>query len=521
MPAHPDSAHPDSAHPDSAHPGTAANPRTPSAGGDSVVRDVVLIGGGIMSATLGAMLAKLQPDWSVTLFERLDDVAQESSDPWNNAGTGHSGFAELNYMPDPQVSAKSEEIARQFQLSRQFWASLVASGDLPEPSAVINPTPHMDLVFGERDVTYLRKRYETLRTLPLFSAMEYSEDPAQIAEWAPLTMEGRSGSEKIAATRYAEATDVNFGALTRALIETTRRAGATVELNHEVDALTRHEDGTWRISGTDRKTGRHFSVSSRFVFVGAGGYALKLLQKAHIPEVKGYGVFPIGAEFLRCDNPDIVERHNAKIYGQAANGAPPMSVPHLDKRVIDGNDSLLFGPYATFSTKLLKHGKLTDLFTTVKPGNALVLAAAGLQNLSLVKYLVSQLLASRAKKFSEITKFYPLANPDDWYPIQAGQRAQVIKPHPKKIGVLTFGTELVTGAGGTIAGLLGASPGASTAVPIILNLLQTCFAEQWDASWSAIANELVPGLGARAGAQDAQREVDESLRQTAAALRLS
>jgi malate dehydrogenase (quinone) len=496
-----------------------AHPERTTSRGDSAILDVVLIGGGIMSATLGAMLAKLQPDWSVKLYERLGDVAQESSEPWNNAGTGHSGFAELNYMPDPANSAKSEEIARQFHLSRQFWASLATSGDLPDPSAVISPTPHMDLVFGERDVTYLRKRYETLRSLPLFSAMEYSKDRAQIAEWAPLTMEGRFGSEPVAATRYAEATDVDFGALTRALIETTRRAGAMVELNHEVDSLTRSEDGTWSVSGTDRETGKRFTARSRFVFVGAGGYALKLLQKARIPEVRGFGVFPIGAEFLRCDNPAIVERHNAKIYGQAANGAPPMSVPHLDKRVIDGKESLLFGPYATFSTKLLKHGKLIDLFTTVKPGNALVLAAAGLHNLSLVKYLVTQLVASRSAKFSEITTFYPGANPADWYPIQAGQRAQVIKPHPRKIGELTFGTELVTGAGGTIAGLLGASPGASTAVPIMLNLLQVCFTERWDASWSAIANELVPGFGAGSGGD--QQEVDDNLRQTGALLRLS
>ena len=491
--------------------------------------DVVLIGGGIMSATLAALFAKLQPDWSLRIYERLDGVARESSDPWNNAGTGHSGFCELNYMPDPAVPKKTEEIAQQFHLSRQFWASLAASGDLPEPSEVINPTPHMDLVFGARDVSYLKKRWQTLRDLPLFSAMEYSDDPAQIAEWAPLTMAGRTSTEPVAATRYVEATDVNFGALTRSLLEMSQKAGAVVELNHNVDALTKQHDGTWLVSG-QRGSGRHtngrsgdegrrFTVRARFVFVGAGGYALKLLQKAQLPEVRGYGVFPIGAEFLRCDNPEIVAQHTAKIYGQAANGAPPMSVPHLDKRVIDGKASLLFGPYATFSTKLLKHGKLTDLFTTVKPDNALVLVAAGLRNLSLVKYLVSQLLASRAKKFSEITAFYPEANPADWYPIQAGQRAQLIKPHPTKIGELTFGTELVTGGGGTIAGLLGASPGASTAVPIMLNLLKTCFADQWDASWSTIAETLVPGLNP--SADDGQAEVDENLKRTGELLQLS
>lgn len=478
------------------------------------ILDVVLIGGGIMSATLGALLAKLQPDWSVALYERQGSLAQESSGPWNNAGTGHSGFAELNYMPDPLVSAKAEQIARQFHSSRQLWASFVESGDLPAPSSIINPTPHMDLVFGASDVRYLRQRFETLKALPLFSAMEFSDDPATIAEWAPLTMEGRDSTEPVAATRYEEATDVDFGALTRALVGVTERAGAVLNLNHEVDRLTRGDDGLWHIGGKDRVTGRRFTVSTRFVFVGAGGYALRLLQKAKVDAVRGYGVFPIGAEFLRCDNPEIVARHAAKVYSQAATGAPPMSVPHLDKRVIDGKASLLFGPYATFSTKLLKHGKLSDLFTTITPANLPVLVAAGVQNLPLVGYLVGQLLAGRKRKFAELQRFYPLAEPADWYPIQAGQRAQVIKPHPKRVGELTFGTELVTGAQGTIAGLLGASPGASTAVPIMLDLLQKCFPDRWHGGWASAARQLVAGIG------DDQAAVDDNLARTGELLEL-
>ncbi|MFI1913731.1 malate dehydrogenase (quinone) [Nocardia sp. NPDC020380] len=457
------------------------------------VLDVVLIGGGIMSATLGALIATLQPDWSITLLERLDRLGAESSDPWNNAGTGHSGFCELNYMPDPDDPGKAAEIARMFQLSRQFWAGLAAGGEFPRPAGgFVNPTPHMDVVFGARDVAYLRRRFTTLQALPMFSAMQYSEDPETIAQWAPLLMEGRDRTESMAATRIEGGTDVDFGALTGELVRTMTSGGARVALRHEVTGLRRDPDGLWTITGRDRNERRRFTFRARFVFVGAGGYALKLLQQAHIPEVRGYAVFPFGAQFLRTDNPAIVARHEAKVYSQAALGAPPMSVPHLDKRIVDGEQSLLFGPYATFSTRLLKRGRLTDLFTTLRPGNILPLLAVGVQNLSLVRYLIGQLLSTRRRKFAELQRFYPTADPADWYPIQAGQRAQLVKPDPGRIGVLTFGTELVTGAEGTIAGLLGASPGASTAPATMADLLDRCFPEHLS-HWDPRLRRLMPG----------------------------
>ncbi|MFJ4654664.1 malate dehydrogenase (quinone) [Nocardia sp. NPDC088792] len=468
-------------------------------GTQTEVLDVVLIGGGIMSATLGALIATLQPDWSITLLERLDRIAGESSDPWNNAGTGHSGFCELNYMPDPGDPAKAAEIAGMFQLSRQFWAGLAARSEFPRPDGgFVNPTPHMDVVFGERDVAYLRRRYATLQALPMFSAMQYSEDPQTIAQWAPLLVAGRDRSEPMAATRIESGTDVDFGALTGELVQTMTDSGARVALRHEVTGLRRDSDGLWTITGRDRsggrsrKTQRRFTLRARFVFVGAGGYALKLLQKAQIPEVRGYAVFPFGAQFLRTDNPDIVARHEAKVYSQAALGAPPMSVPHLDKRIVNGEPSLLFGPYATFSTRLLKHGRLTDLFTTLRPGNILPLLAAGVQNLSLVRYLIGQLLSTRRRKFAQLQRFYPEADPADWYPVQAGQRAQLVKPDPDHLGVLTFGTELVTGADGTIAGLLGASPGASTAPAIMADLLDRCFPQHLS-HWDPALRQLMPG----------------------------
>lgn len=481
------------------------------------VLDVVLIGGGIMSATLGALLVKLQPGWSIAILERLNELAGESSNAENNAGTGHSGLCELNYMPDPADSTKAEDIARQFHQSRQFWASLVCDGDLPDPSRFINPTPHMDIVFGDRNIAYLKHRYATLKHVPFFSAMQFTEDPEVIRQWAPLLMDGRAGAEPMAATRYEAGTDIDFGALTHALVSVMRSRGAQMYLRHEATSLARSSDGIWTVEGRNLAARKNFRIRSRFVFVGAGGYALKLLQKSKIPQVRGYAVFPIGAQFFRTDNPRVVGRHDAKVYSQAAQGAPPMSVPHLDKRIVDGRASLMFGPYATFSTRLLKSGSLRDLFTTVKPHNITVLLAVGLQNHRLVRYLIGQLLTTRKRKFKQLQHFYPSADPSDWHLTQAGQRAQLVKPHTRKIGVLTFGTELVTGAEGTISGLLGASPGASVAPAVMFELLATCFPDEYK-HWQETLRILIPDIG-EASRID-QFTVDSNLEHTAKALRL-
>ncbi|NMD58089.1 MULTISPECIES: malate:quinone oxidoreductase [Tsukamurella] len=431
--------------------------------------DVVLIGGGIMSATLGAMLAQERPDWRILLLERADEPATESSGPWNNAGTGHTGFCELNYMPDPADAALPLSMVEQFGRTRAWWDGLVAAGDLD--GGFLHTVPHLDVVFGERDMTYLRQRFETLRPHPAFAAMEYTENPETIRQWAPLVMEGRGPESmwgRMAATRHPGGTDVDFGALTRGLLSIVTRAGGEVRYGHEVTRLRRTLAG-WTVRG--RGPQGRFELRARRVFVGAGGNALRLLQSARLPEVRGYAVLPVGAAFLRCSDPEVARRHDGKVYGQAAIGAPPMSVPHLDRRYVDGADHLLFGPYATFSTKLLKRGRLTDFFRTLRPGNLHVITAAGLQNLSLVRYLVGQLAASRRARFAQLQRFYPDADPAQWELVSAGQRAQLVTPDRRRIGVLQQGTELVTGADGTIAGLLGASPGASTAVPIMQDLL--------------------------------------------------
>jgi malate dehydrogenase (quinone) len=484
--------------------------------------DVLLIGGGIMSATLGTLLQELQPDLKIAMFERLSDVALESSNAWNNAGTGHAALCELNYMPESKDGsvdpAKAISINEQFQQSRQLWSSLVDAGVLDAPSTFINSAPHMTFVRGEKDVAYLKKRYEALKQEPLFAGIEYSEDSRVINQWAPLLMQKRRKGEPFAATRVPAGTDVDFGALTRQLVDKLAENGADVRTNTEVRRLKRLADGTWSVKYR-RTIGRTpGEIRAKFVFVGAGGWALKLLQRSGIPEISGYGVFPIGGQFLKTSNPAVVAQHKAKVYSQASVGAPPMSVPHLDTRVVDGQASLLFGPFATFSPKFLKTGSWFDIVGQVRPGNLGPMLKVAWDNPSLITYLVGELLKNHAKKVDSLRVFMPTAKDADWEVIQAGQRAQVMKKDPEKGGVLQFGTEVVTGADGTIAGLLGASPGASTAVSIMLGLLKTCFPDRIDA-WEPRLRELIPSYGETLNARPAVAR--ESLGETAETLALT
>ncbi len=464
--------------------------------------DVVLAGAGIMSATLGIMLKELQPDIKIDVFERLDMAAAESSDAWNNAGTGHSAFCELNYTPQSEDGsvkiAKAISIAESFEMSKQLWSYLTEKNILDKPETFIHRVPHMSFVLGDKDVSFLRKRYEALTSCHLFKGMEYSEDFEKLEEWMPLMMDGRDkGKEKVAATRMEIGTDVNFGTLTRCMFSYLRTLpGVTVHFNHEVRRLKQDGDGMWKIKVTDKATDQTRFLKSGFVFLGAGGGALPLLLKSRIPESKGFGGFPVSGQWLRCTNPSIIAEHNVKVYGQAPVGSPPMSVPHLDTRIIKGKKELLFGPYAGFTTKFLKHGSLLDMMLSLRVANIRPMISAGLNNIPLTRYLIQQVRQSEEDRMEALRLFVPKAKLSDWKLETAGQRVQVIKKDEEEGGILEFGTEVVSAADGSLAALLGASPGASTAVSIMITVLNRCFKNKMQTEeWTSKLQKMIPSYG--------------------------
>jgi malate dehydrogenase (quinone) len=462
--------------------------------------DVVLIGAGIMSATLGVLLKELQPDLSIEIFERLDVAAAESSDAWNNAGTGHSAFCELNYTPQkPDGSVDTDKaiaIAESFEVSKQFWSFLVKSNIIGNPDTFIKSIPHMSFVWGEENVKFLKTRYDRLQECNLFKEMMYSEDPRQLEKWMPVVMDGRSGEESLAATRMELGTDVNFGSLTRMMFNYLKKSNSiNLHFDHEVRKL-KQKDGLWEIKVKNESTGDKRLVKAKFVFIGAGGGSLPLLEKSNIPEGKGFGGFPVSGQWLKCVNEQVIEQHNAKVYGKASVGAPPMSVPHLDTRMIDGKKALLFGPYAGFSTRFLKHGSLLDLPMSIKVNNIRPMIAAGLDNLPLTKYLIDQVRQSPEDRLTALREYLPTAKMEDWELETAGQRVQVIKKDEKHGGILEFGTEVVTAADGSIAALLGASPGASTAVSIMITLMERCFPKYINRpEWQDKLKQMIPSYG--------------------------
>lgn len=463
--------------------------------------DVLLVGSGVMSATLATLLSELDDSLNMVMVERLSSVAAESSDAWNNAGTGHAGYCELNYTPtraDGSIDInRALAINASFEVSLQFWSYLVEQNILPSPKNFINATPHLSFVWGDADVVFLRKRYEQLKAHHLFQDMEFSDDFTVLEKWMPLTMQQRDPQQSVAATRVGYGSDVDFGALTRAMVKSLQlKRDFEVKLNTEVKSLKQLSNGRWQVALKDLTNKKITHMDAGFVFLGGGGGALKLLQKSGIPEGRGYGGFPVSGQWLACHNPDVILHHHSKVYGKAALGAPPMSVPHLDTRVINGKSTLLFGPYAGFTTKFLKQGSYLDLFKSIRPNNLVSMLGAGFHNINLTRYLMGEALQSHSARMATLRQFYPQAAEGDWHLAHAGKRVQVIKKCDKKGGKLEFGTEIVTAQDGSIAALLGASPGASVSVQAMMNVIERCFKTQMQRSdWQQKMKKLVPSYG--------------------------
>ncbi len=438
--------------------------------------DIVLVGSGIMSATLAAMLKRLDPRLRIQIIEVTPELAREASDGWNNAGTGHAALCEISYTPERNSSGKvpigrALHIFEQFEHSKQFWGYAATSGMAGDPAGFIHSVPHVCFVKGEEDVGFLHARHAAMTEHHFFRGMTLTTDPSVIHQWAPLVMEGREHGP-VAATAGA-GTEVDYGLLARKLCTwLAQQEHCGVATGWKVTKLRRGA-GAWHLTMKCQTTGETRTQRAKFVFVGAGGGSLPLLQSTGLAEVAGFGAFPVGGQWLVCDEPAVCSRHNAKVYGVADPAAPHVGTPHLDQRRLDGRCQLLFGPFASWTTRFLKQsGSWSDLPFSVRADNLTTLLRAGVHNRSLVRYLITQGLQSMEARMKAVRHYYPDARTEHWRLVQAGIRVQTIKKADR--GAVYFGTEVFSSSDRSVAALLGASPGASVSVNIALEVIKSC-----------------------------------------------
>ena len=435
--------------------------------------DAVLVGAGIMSSTLALLISELLPDIKILIVERLSSPGLESTGVFNNAGTGHAANCELNYTPMDEKGVieidKALSINNAFEMSLELWASLYESGKI-DINKFLNFIPHISFVSGLKNTDYLYKRFKLMSSCEAFKDMEFSSSASEISDWAPLLIENRKFNENIAATRFKRGTDINFEALTREYLSyISNNKNVTIKYSTDVINLKRYENNQWELQIRKQKVNKY--LIAKYVFLGAGGKSINLLQKSNIPESKLYGGFPVSGKWLICDKKELTAKHNAKVYGKADIGSPPMSVPHLDTRFINDKKYLLYGPFAGFTTKFLKEGSYFDLFRSFNKENILSIFDVGFKNIDLINYLISQTSQTHFSRINNLKNIMPSADTNDWYLKNAGQRVQIIKK-TRQGGVLKFGTEVVNSDDGSISALLGASPGASTAVNIMIYVLK-------------------------------------------------
>ena len=467
---------------------------------DSANPDVVLIGGGIMSATLAALLEVVAPQWSITVFESA-------------AGRRRRELARLEQRRHrPRRPVRAELHARRARRpggpgqGRHDQRAvpglppvLVAPGRAGltgAPKEFINPVPHVSFVTGEDGRAYMRARHEALAAQPLFDGLEYSDDPAELAEWTPLMMAGRDPRQLVAATRSAAGTDVNFGALTRMLLEDAADRGVAVHCQP-----ARHEPRPARPTAAGRSPCRDTVTGERRTVRRPVRLRRRRRRRAAAAAEGGHpgdrraSAASRSAASSCAPAPPSWSQHQAKVYGQAAVGAPPMSVPHLDPRVIDGDHSLMFGPYAGFSPKFLKAGSMFDLPRSVKPNNLGSMLGVARTELALTRYLVNELLQSGADRHQTLRAFVPdgrraRLGDDHRRPARPGHQAGP-GDRPRRAPVRHRGRRRRRRHDRRPARRL---PGASTAVSAMLDLLERCFPDRMPA-WRPALQEAIPSYG--------------------------